>query len=574
MSAAWAKTFGYFERFQAIAALYPVLCTVLVLTVLPVTVLCLVSIARGRNVAALWWAVAVIVILVAFSWGDDTFTHTFRVVAIAEQIRAGDFSLFLTNSQTGVALPTFVYYSVVPYVLPVMLNLIGIPALAAFKLGLALQLAVMGLGIQRIVEKTQPSRAGFLAAILFMTANYSYEVWVSRAAFAELWVYAMMPWVVSNSLDPRPSRRSALSLTLVLFLQACAHPIVLVHSLLCEVPVVLGLSRLNPIELARRWIVPFIAALVLAMPFWLPPALWQPYIQGPGALPADFSDSFQSLAKLVDPKNNRNIGPWLPLAVFLTIAIARPRLSLRTWFLIAAWALLFGLQSTYLRPIALRIPTLELSLFVWRLMLPAALIAFAAVVSGWIDIATRAGGTAVRARSLAWLASLSVVFMAGFTILQAPDYISPLAQVQPDHAARVAFDTNKDDAIWGIREYLPNYAELQQACFTATPNDVQTALFADLRTGVAATRPYLAVHFGPTGLVQYRVDGRAIRPAACGNMLMLGPFTPGAKVTASHAGLDWLLVIRGIVIAGLAVAMAWMFVNRKQQQPNGSSPPR
>jgi hypothetical protein len=163
LGSAFAKAWGYVERFGEVAALHPLLCTVLALCVLPFAAAGVAAIVRRQGPQALWSTVGVLVVLLVFSWGDDTYTHVYRVVAMADQIRAGELSLLLTNSATGVVLPTFVYYSALPYVLPVALNLIGLPALVAFKLALVVQLVVMALGVQRIVEKTSAGFAGFLA---------------------------------------------------------------------------------------------------------------------------------------------------------------------------------------------------------------------------------------------------------------------------------------------------------------------------------------------------------------------------------------------------------------------------
>jgi hypothetical protein len=89
---------------------------------------------RGEMKRAFWCATAAILVDFLFSWGDDTFSHVYRIAALADQVRHGSPNLFLVNPTTGETLPVFVYYSVLPYVLPTVLNLAGMPALYAFKL--------------------------------------------------------------------------------------------------------------------------------------------------------------------------------------------------------------------------------------------------------------------------------------------------------------------------------------------------------------------------------------------------------------------------------------------------------
>jgi hypothetical protein len=558
MGASVASFLGYFERFKAVAVLHPVLSTLLVVLTVGPAIMGAVSVWRGQPKAALWWAVFVASASFCLSWGDDTHTHVFRIVALSEQLRHGEPSLLLTNSVSGIALPTFVYYSLLPYVLPVALNLLGVPAFIAYKIAGVLELVVMARGLLSVAAKVVPragngskgtgskSSVGVLAAVLFVSANYTYVLWTGRASLAEFWVFALIPWVVSCALSPRPWP----GLILVFFLQAVAHPIVLGHSLLCEVPVVLGLARIGPVETARRLLPPLLIALVIAIPFWLPPALWQDLIRGPAALPADFGNSFLSIARLFDPKSNRNIGPWIPLAVLALIVVSRASLTWASWFLVASFAVMMGLQTVYLKQITIHIPTLELSLFIWRLMLPAAFLGFAALLSGWGEIAPD------RRQALAVCAAISVLCMGILTTLAGADYIPDVAGVKSDQNERLAFDRDRENSIWGIREYLPNQAKLPPNCPAA--GDVAPASFADLRKGLRAERPFLALERGPIGMVDYTANGKALSPGTCENSIVLGPVEPGATVRVSETRLDWLLAARAVELAGIAILLAFL----------------
>ncbi len=553
MGASVASFLGYFERFKAVAVLHPALSTLLVVLTVGPAIMSAVSLWRGRPKAALWWAVFVAAASFCLSWGDDTHTHVFRIVALSEQLRHGELSLLLTNSVSGIALPTFVYYSLLPYVLPVALNLIGIPAFIAYKVAGVLEFVVMALGLLSVAGKVT-SRAGdnskgsvgVLAAILFVSANYTYVLWTGRASLAEFWVFALIPWVVSCALSPRPWP----GLILVFFLQAAAHPIVLGHSLLCEVPAVLGLARIGPFTAARRLLPPLVIALVIAIPFWLPPALWQDLIRGPAALPANFQNSFLSIVRLFDPKSNRNIGPWIPFAVLAMIVVSRASLSWASWFLVASFAVMMGLQTVYLRPITVHIPTLELSLFIWRLMLPAAFLGFSAILLGWGEIAPD------RRQALAVFAAISVLCMGVLCTLAGADYIPDVAEVKSDQNERLAYDRDKENSIWGIREYLPNQAKLSPSCPAA--GDVAPASFADLRKGFRAERPFVALERGPIGMVDYMANGKVLSPGTCETNIVLGPVEPGATVRVSESKLDWLLAVRLVELAGLGILLGFL----------------
>src|SRR5262249_54163998 len=143
--------------------------------------------------------------------------------------------------------PVFVYYSLLPYVLPVALNLAGIPALLAFQIAMGAQLIVLGAGLQELISRTliqekEEGSSGFLIAILFVSANYVFGLWYTRAALGEIWAYSLIPWVVTCALSPQFER----PLAALFFIQICAHPLVLPQSLLCELGAAYALSREPP----------------------------------------------------------------------------------------------------------------------------------------------------------------------------------------------------------------------------------------------------------------------------------------------------------------------------------------
>jgi hypothetical protein len=489
---------------------------------------------RGDTKRAFWCATAAILVNFLFSWGDDTSSHVYRIAALADQLRHGSIDLFLVNPTTSETLPVFVYYSVLPYVIPTLLNLVGMPALYAFKLVMCGHFLVMAAGLQALIARTavagaRPGQRDLdqLVAFLFVTANYVYCLWCARSSLAELWVYCLVPWVVNAALTPRGAR----STTALLFLQACGHPVVLLQSLVAEAVVTFGLSRMGWSELLRRGVVPAVVAVVLATPFWLPQFLWQDWILGPDDLPSPFSGSFQSLRDTINPRNMRSIGVWMPAALVLLIAVARARLSARTWAAIAACVAIIALQTVYLYPVARRVPTLELSLFVWRLAFPAAFLAFGALLAGWREVGS------VPRPGLVPIAILSTVSMMLVLFGIAPPRIDVASKGLDDHRARVDYD--RGDRIWGVYEYLPNYAGLPRACENVA--GAGRATDAELRAGLKAEHPFLVVRHAPVGLVGYRANGSVLEPAACDADLVLGPLPPGGIVTVTERKVDALL---------------------------------
>jgi hypothetical protein len=543
-SLAIGKLRGMLDAGVEAAIDHPVLFAIYLALLLAAVAAALGLIWRRRPERALWCVAAAIAVDLLFYTGDDTSTHAYRIAALADQLRGGMLSPLLIDPTSGDAVPTFVYYSALPYIVPVLLDLVGVPALYAFKLAMIGHLAVLVAGLQLLLRRLAPDRVGpaFLAAILFVAANYVGALWFARAALGEIWVYSLMPWVVAASLSPRSGRWLALGL----FLQISGHPVILAQALLAEVVVAWSLSGAAPLALARRWLAPAIAAVVLAVPFWLPQALAQPLILGPAALPSVFADSFFGFAELARPQNLRTVGLWLPLAAVLLIVAARGRLPLQFWIPAGLAAVLTALQVKALFPVTSRLPMLELSLFVWRLALPVAFLLFGALGAGW-----RAAPAAAD-RPLALLAALAALSLA-FVMLQFPPTLadSLVRGWADDRRLLVAF--GRSDIVWGTREYLPNYAGTPRAC----AGDAVAVSYRQLRDGVTASAPFVRVRHGPVGLVDYRADGVRLAPGACDDTLVLGPLSAGARITVSESWLQWLTAGRGAGLVGALALILW-----------------
>jgi hypothetical protein len=538
-SLAVGKLRGMLDAGSAAAIAHPAVFAVYLALLLGCVIAALVLVWVRRPRMALWCVAAAVAVDLLFYTGDDTSTHAYRIAALADQLRGGSLSPLLIDPGSGDAVPTFVYYSALPYALPVLLDLVGVPALFAFKLSMMAYLAVLVAGLQALVGRLK-IEPGFLAAMLFVSANYVAALWFARAAIAEVWVYALMPWVVASSLDPRSGRWLALAL----FLQICGHPVILAQALAAEVVVAWALAGIGPLALARRWLVPSLAAVALAVPFWLPQALAQSLILGPQALPSRFVDSFFSFGELMRLQNLRTVGFWLPLAALLLVVSARARLPRQFWIPSALAVLLIALHAKALFAITSRLPVLELSLFVWRLALPVAFLLLGALLAG-----RRAAATGVD-RSLASVAVLSMAFV----MLQfPPNLMDGLAGGwHDDRRMLVAF--GRSDIVWGTREYLPSYKVVPRLCDTA---GAQRASYRQLRDGLEATAPFVRVRNGPVGLVDYRVNGVPAAPGACDNDLVLGPLPPGVRISVSEARLDWPTFARGAGLVTAVMLMLW-----------------
>ena len=185
----------------------------------------------------------------------------------------------------------------------------------------------------------------------------------------------------------------------------------------------------------------------------------------------------------------------MPLALLLMIAVARARLSARAWAAIVVCFTLIALQTVYLYPVARRIPTFELSLFVWRLAFPTAFLAFGALLAGWREV-----GSPPR-RAVVAIATLSTIGMMLVLTGIAPLRLADASKGMSDHRALVDYD--RGNGIWGVREFFPNYGGLPRAC-----DSVGDAAKATLRR--SARRPEGGASF-PGGTPCTNRSGRLSR---------------------------------------------------------------
>jgi hypothetical protein len=172
-------------------------------------------------------------------------------------------------------------------------------------------------------------------------------------------------------------------------------------------------------------------------------------ILGNAPLPVHFYDTFLSISQLIDPRFMQNVGLWLPLAVAWMILVSRAHLPPRVWILVSAFVALVAIQTVYLRSIAIWVPLLEQSVFVWRLMLPTAFIAFAALVAGWRVLDVPAEWT---------LAPLTLISIIGMLLAHTGvPGIALLSAASNDSSSYTEY--LRANNIWGVAPFAPNYSE-------------------------------------------------------------------------------------------------------------------
>jgi hypothetical protein len=554
------------DKYQAWAEAYPLRYGIFIALSIPLAILTSYFLHRRRNASAFWSIVGFILVELAFRDGDDIKDHAFRVIGMLDELRRGNLNELLINPQTGQGFPIFVYYSFVPYIIPLALDFTGFSAFVATKFALGLYFLFFCSGLHFLVRKNclrqarlQDLNFEYLLLLFFMCATYVYGIWVKRDALGEVALYAFIPWAVISLLAERPAR----PLMIIFFLQLSMHPVIFAQSIVCEIALAYGISEMPLLALGRRLLLPFAFALILAIPFWLPPILWLNLIAGNSVLPVPFSTTFLSFSKLFSLYYNFTVGPWLILSVILMSVAFRKQLGGRAWILVAGFLLMLAIQTIYLRPLTLRVPAISIFQFVWRLMMSAAFIGLAALLAGL-------KGEKMRATlPLTILTVFAFLNMFVISLISTPKSMKTDAFNESSYAANMRIEN-----MWAVALFGPNYSRFPQDCSHAKGKDLEAISFSGLRGGVVPSLPFIAVENAPVGLVKYKAGYTILPPSVCGQNLILGPVPAGKIVTVDDAKLRDLCYVRifflllGIAFLILTAASKLLVIrpNRRAQR--------
>lgn len=499
---------------------------------------------KGRSRAALLSLFIIFSLAVLMAAGHDDEHHTARTIILADQVRSANLNLLFDNQAHGEFLPIFLYYSMIPYLPAVILNLVGIPAGLAFKMTLIGYLGLFMLGLWRLVvsqEKTD-RHSGLLAIIVLVGANYVVGLWLARSAMAEILAYSLVPWV-TLALVRSPS--SSVSVFLLISLQAAIHPIVMLHSLLAEFVGAWALSRTKFIDLIKSNLLPLLLSLLVSSPFWLPAVLWRGAILGPEALPIKFQDTFLDLRQLIDPRSWKSPG----LLLFFVAFLAAQRLAnKRQVILLFLFVFTLFIQTVYGKFIGVHLPLVESSIFIWRLL-------FVTCFFGFVLFILSSNNMSLNLKRLLAIFAIVIVSVAAIRCGSGkPGYSLNVHQNRAELKGYL-----KKTRSWGVAEYFPNYRDLPNACRVGDQTVVRSEFGPLVNQGFyldgAIGQKFMAVEKAPWGFVSYSFNGaKAPSLGACEGSLIFGPFSTSGRFKAELASLYAVSWLRLTVVV---VALAW-----------------
>jgi hypothetical protein len=514
------------------------------------TLASLYGVLTGNRKPAVLSAFAIVMIGIMVVQGHDYRHHVARIITLANQARSGSFGLLFDNYFHGESLPIFLYYSVIPYIPGLLLCLLGIPAALAYKISLVIYLGIFIAGILRLIkyQEVADKDSALIGLLLLMGANYVIGLWLVRSAMAEILSFSLVPWITSFLIQKSSSR---LALFLLLALQASIHPIVMIHSLLAEIGAAWGLSRKSFLELFKLNWHTLLASLAVSSPFWLPAVIYRDAILGPKALPVAFENTFLTVNQLIHPLSWLSPGiPFLLVSIWMLInSRNKHQVAMLGLFFISLFS-----QTIYGRFVVAKLPLLDVSIFIWRMLF---------VTSFWGFSLYIIGSRSMPLIFKRLLICTAVITMAAFS---AKSYRpSGLMQnINNDAEFNSYYQNNRT---WGIAEYFPDYSSLSDKCLDIAGQNNKILEFASLSKSPiildpSADRIFASIRRGPWKFVAYRFNGIEISPVGhCGEDLILGPFLKPGILESDYRRLSIIIWSRMLSVVLMATALIMTLKN-------------
>lgn len=526
---------------------------------------------KGEFERAFLAVAALIAAFVLINTGHDSVHHVLRLKAWTGQLWRGDFSPMIENPDTGEVVPLFLFYSVVPYLVPAALVLFGISPEIALQLSLVILFLVFAVGVHRLIATIAPQserELAFCAGILLLTANYVYLNWIGRAALAEVWAYALIPSAILYARD----QANFAKLVLVFFLQICAHPLVFHYAFVGYFAAAYLLCGRPFFALLKTSASAALFALVLTIPFWGPAIFYMKEVLGLRGLPLDFGGTFQRPWKLLDPLALPTLGPVLILTCIAIFVIAVRERHLKLACGIVAMFAMLVVQTDLLRDFVVRLPFVDETQFIWRLMFPTAILAFAIVLSFAINQGRFHRVAMTRA---AVLALLMVGLKLGVGLPRSIGHSQEIFQPSPWTVGTFFVNFPSDNLrAWGVRLFSPDYRRLETHCPALADGEYSEASYAAARSSFVSTTRFIAIDAAPHGFVRYLGDDKEVQLRHCDRKLVVGPVLQGTRISVDESFLARLQALRISTLVAVLLGVALVGALRSRRGGLPSPEPR
>ncbi|MCL4234395.1 MAG: hypothetical protein KJ042_07745 [Deltaproteobacteria bacterium] len=415
-------------------------------------------------------------------WGHSSGLDAARLFELDRGLRAGAlYPRWAPDMYAGYGSPLLAMYAPWGYYVAWPFHALGLTQTLAMKCSYLLAVLGAALGMFALARRIAGRDAGLLCAIVYVFSPYLLADLYARAAIAELWGFALIPWIVFGHVryaDDGDAPSLALA-TLAHGVLGCAHNIsFLIYTPLVGLVVLLRTPR-------ARWIAALGAigaALALSAFFWLPALALKDAVQSEKHLTTGFfafTRHFVPAFDLVRPHwgfgapggedgvgMSRQLGllHWAALAGALVAAIRvrAMRRDAAVFLALAAIGLAFTNRIT--APMWEHLPLIRFVQFPWRFLMVAT---FASTVSLAIVFAALRDHFGERWTDTRRLGAMGVVIVAA-TILYSPYASARYLLLDLDTLSYRMFDAEGAASAAGEAVGEPRFATFDQ--FLSVPN--------------------------------------------------------------------------------------------------------
>jgi hypothetical protein len=165
--------------------------------------------------------------------------------------------------------------------------------------------------------------------------------------------------------------------------------------------------------------------------------------------------------------------------------------------------------------------------------------------------------------SLKAIAALAAMNMFAICLAGSGPFLPQAFVSRPAQEYAYILEYARTNRVWGMAEYLPNYAGIREGCPDDSDKIDVKASFERVREGVrlppSKEGTHASVERAPIGFVTYSFSGSSVPPVSrCGESLVFGPFHEGGVLRADETRLARLMIARLLVTAWIAAGLGLM----------------
>src|SRR5262245_55644848 len=148
-------------------------------------------------------------------------------------------------------------------------------------------------------------------------------------------------------------------------------------------------------------------------------------------------------------------------------------------------------------------------------------------------------------------------------VLQSYPFLPQAFVPHPAQEYAYVMDYARANRVWGVAEYLPDYAGIRWSCADDSKTKILKASYERIREGVGLPSSeggtQVSVEHAPIGFVTYNFsDSRHPPVSRCGESLVFGPFHEGGVLRADETILTTVMIARLLVMAWIAAGFGVM----------------